>query len=252
MPDNANAALELDATPYMVVALYLLVLLGLGLVGYLRSKPGEEDYYLAGRNQGWLVTAFTITATFSSSFAMLGAPSFVYRYGGVFTLFALNVPLAGLSVYLLGGRIWAVGRKKGYVTSADMISDYCDSPVALRLFVAVTGFLYALPYIMIQIKVGSEISAGMFQGLHLSLGPLDFDAFQIGEVVPAMITMLYVLVSGMRSVAWTDVLQGLLLMGGMTLGGFAMVATFGGVHEFGEVIFQLPVEARTSPGLTVA
>ncbi len=37
--------------------------------------PGlKEDYYLAGRNQGWVVSSLTIMATFFSSFGMLGAP----------------------------------------------------------------------------------------------------------------------------------------------------------------------------------
>ena len=67
----------------IVIGFYLLLLLVLGFVGYLKSRGGEEDYYLAGRDQGWLISSLTIMATFFSSFALLGAPGMVYREGVV-------------------------------------------------------------------------------------------------------------------------------------------------------------------------
>ena len=85
--------------PYIVVGLYLLMLLVFGYLGYRRSVSNEEDYYLAGRSQGWTVTSLTIMATFFSSFALLGAPGMVYRDGVVFALFSLNVPVAGAAIY---------------------------------------------------------------------------------------------------------------------------------------------------------
>ncbi len=240
-----------EGVAIVIAALYLLVLLGLGVVGYLRSTPSEEDYYLAGRSQGWFVTSLTIIATFFSAFAFLGAPGAVYRHGVVFALFALNVPLAGATVYLLGARIRRVGQAKHFVTPADMISDYYDSPVTLRLLVALAGYLYAIPYVMIQIKAGGEISAVMFKGQQLALGPFGtFDAFQVGAVVLSLITMTYIMIGGMRSVAWTDALQGVLLIGGMLLGGLAVISAFGGVRGFGAAVAELPASSLTSPGPT--
>jgi SSS family solute:Na+ symporter len=238
-----------ESVTIVIACLYLLVLLGLGVVGYLRSTPSEEDYYLAGRNQGWFVTSLTIIATFFSAFAFLGAPGAVYRHGVVFALFALNVPLAGATVYLLGARIRRVGQAKHFVTPADMISDYYNSPVTLRLLVALAGYLYAIPYVMIQIKAGGEISAVMFKDQQLSLGAIGtFDSFQVGAVVLSLITMTYIMIGGMRSVAWTDALQGILLIGGMLLGGLAVISAFGGLRGFGEAVSALPATSLTSPG----
>ncbi len=87
MPDDQH----FESVAIVVAVGYLLVLLGLGVVGYLRSRPSEEDYYLAGRQQGWFVTSLTIIATFFSAFAFLGAPGLVYRHGVVFALFALTI-----------------------------------------------------------------------------------------------------------------------------------------------------------------
>ena len=63
----------------VVLVCYLLVLLTLGLVGFLRSRVSEEDFYLAGRGQGFLVTVMTIMATFFSSAAILGIPGNIYN-----------------------------------------------------------------------------------------------------------------------------------------------------------------------------
>ena len=232
---------DLGPTPYIVLVAYLLLLLVLGILGWIKSKAGEEDYYLAGRGQGWLVSSLTIMATFFSSFALLGAPGMVYREGVVFALFSLNVPVAGLCVYLLGARIWRAGRAFGFVTPGDMIADYYGSRISLRILVAFIGFMYAIPYVVMQIQAGGVISQELFgEG-----------RFTVGAIILAAITMVYIMIGGMRSVAWTDLVQGILLIGGMLVGGFAMFLLFGGPVEFArEVLKVLPEASQTAPGNT--
>lgn len=227
--------------PHVILAGYLLMLLIIGIVGYRRSKIGEEDYYLAGRNQGWLVSSLTIMATFFSSFALLGAPGMVYRDGVVFALFSLNVPLSGAAVYFLGSRIYKMGKEKGYVTPADMICDHYKSDTALRLLVALTGFLYAVPYVVMQIQAGGILAEQLFPG---------DNSFVIGSIVLSIITMIYIMIGGMRSVAWTDVIQGTLLVFGMLVAGFATVAAMGGISGFFASVAELPRTSLSVPGTT--
>ncbi len=229
------------AIPHTVLGLYLVMLLVFGYLGYRRSVSNEEDYYLAGRGQGWTVTALTIMATFFSSFALLGAPGMVYRDGVVFALFSLNVPVAGAAIYFIGSRIRRMGREKGYVTPADMIADYYGSRAGLRLLVALIGMLYAVPYVVIQIQAGGILAQQLFPGT---------GAFENGAVLLALITMVYIMVGGMRSVAWTDVVQGSLLVGGMLLAGVAAVAVLGGPSPFFKAIAELPPKSLSVPGTT--
>ena len=49
---------------------------------------------------------------------MLGAPGAVYKEGVVFALFALNVPLSGAAIYVLGNRI----RKLGHTQYATLLN----------------------------------------------------------------------------------------------------------------------------------
>ena len=225
-----------------MVAFYLCILLTFGWLGYRRSRSTEEDYFLAGRTQGWLISAMTIMATFFSSFALLGAPGMVYREGVVFALVSLNVPVAGVCIFLLGDRIRKAGRLGGHVTQADMLCDHYGSPVALRLLITLVGFLFAIPYVMMQLKAGGELAAVLFDDSE--------HAFEAGCIILSIITALYIMIGGMRSVAWTDVLQCVLLISGMIFGGIALLISTGGLIEFLDQISKLPESSLTAPGNT--
>jgi len=229
--------------PIITVGLYLGLLLVFGWLGHVYSKANsEEDYYLAGRGQGWLISSMTIMATFFSSFALLGAPGMVYREGVVFALVSLNVPVAGFCVYLLGNRIRQAGHRGNYVTQADMLCEHYNSPILLRLLITLVGFLFAIPYIMMQLKAGGDLAAVLFS---------DFpNAFEVGAVVLSIITALYIMIGGMRSVAWTDALQCLLLTSGMVLAGVALVSQMGGPGQFLKRVESLPDSSLTVPGNT--
>ena len=198
--DIVLAATDLGRAPHVVLVCYLLILLGLGIVGDLRGKATEEDYYLAGRNQGLLVTSLTIMATFFSGVALLGFPGLVYEHGVSAMFLALNLPVAGAAVYLLGNGIRKLGKARNYVSPGDMIAGYYGGNT-IRVVAAVLGILYVLPYIIIQIKAGGLLAQTLFGE----------DMYNTGAVALSAVTLVYVLVGGMRSVAWTDVLQGLLL-----------------------------------------
>ena len=247
---------ELGKFPVYIMGGYLVLLLCLGVAGWLRSRNDEEDYYLAGRQQGWIISSVTIMATFFSSFALLGAPGMVYREGIMFVFFSLNVPVAGVCVYLFGSRIWKAGRDSGYVTPGDMVSDYYGSRVALKLLVAATCTLYVLPYVVMQIKAGGVLSAKLFPGnYHLSIGSWTIfesvSSYSLGAFVLAAITMVYIMIGGMRSVAWTDLIQGILLIVGMLVSGMAMLIVFDSPAEFGRRLTEdLPESSLTIPGNT--
>lgn len=245
----AAATPSLTKVAGIVLVCYLLVLISLGVAGWIQSKATEEDFYLAGRGQGFIVTVMTVMATFFSSAAILGIPGNVYKDGVAFVLFAMNLPVAGVCIYLLGSRIRRVGRKRSYVTQGDMIADYYGDTPAIRIVVALIGFLYVLPYVVMQIKAGGYLAQGMFpDSERVQFLGFEIGMFQAGATALSLVTMIYVLVGGMRSVAWTDVLQGFLLIGGMILAAVATVVALGGLGGFFAKVSELPPEAMSLPG----
>ena len=225
---------DLGNTPYVVLIIYLIILMALGIFGYIRSKGTEEDYYLAGRGQGLLVTSLTIMATFFSGVALLGFPGMVYENGVSAMFIALNLPVAGAAVYLLGNGIRKLGQARGYVTPGDMIAGYYGGS-CVRIVVAILGMLYVLPYIIIQIKAGGGLAQQLFGE----------NMFNLGAAALSAVTLLYVLVGGMRSVAWTDVLQGILLLSGALLAGIAVIISLGGIEPFFSKVADLDAKQLT-------
>jgi len=235
--------------PIIMMGVYLLMLAGVGVYGYIKSKSTEEDYYLAGRKQGFLITSLTIIAAFFSSAALLGNPGAVYKDGVAFMLFALNLPVGGATVYIFGNRIWLAGHAKGYVTPGDMISEYYDNSVMVRILVAVLGFLYVLPYVVIQIRAGGHLAQQIFSSTpYFTILGLKFEIFDVGATVLSIIMMIYIIVGGMRSVALADVFQGIILLAGMLIAGVVAIIAFGGVTKYFNAISTLPPEALSLPG----
>ena len=247
------AAMEMGRIPVVVLLIYIAVLLGLGVLGYLKSRSSEEDYYLAGRGQGVLVTVLTIMATFFSSAAMLGIPGLIYRDGTAFLFFALNLPVSGAAIYFIGSRVRRIGQARGYVTPGDLVADYYGGSRLLRMLVALVGFLYVIPYIIMQIKAGGYLAQRLFpDAAGLTVFGQEYGVFELGTIALSVLTMLYVLIGGMRSVAWTDVIQGVLLLSGMLVAGLATVMAMGGVSEYFTAVRSLPSEALSLPGVSGA
>ena len=92
-----------------------------------------------------------------------------------------------------------------------------------------------------QIQAGGILAQQLFPGEN---------SFVIGSIVLSLITMIYIMIGGMRSVAWTDVIQGLLLTFGMLVAGFATVAVMGGPGGFFEKVAELPSTSLSVPGTT--
>lgn len=243
--------MSLGFVSMIALLLYVGALVIIAIYGYLKSGSSEEDFYLAGRRQGFLVTAFTIIATFFSASAVLGVPGAVYKDGVPFLMFALNLPIGGAAVYLIGSRISRIGRIKGYVTPGDMLSDYYGGSSTIRLLVATLGFLYAVPYVVIQLRAGGNMAEQMFAGVGaVTVFGHPIEVFDMGAGVLTTVMILYILVGGMRSVALADVVQGIMLVAGMALAGIAVVIASGGISGYFHEIAKMPPEALSFPGAT--
>ena len=191
-------ASSLGFAPHIVRVCYLLLLLGLGVVGYMEGGGTEEDYYLAGRGQGFLVTSLTIMATYFSGVALLGFPGAVYSNGIPAMFLALNLPVAGAAVFLLGDGIRKLGKEFGFVTPADMLAGYYGG-TAVRLLAALMGALYVLPYVIIQIKAGGTLAQALFSETDsLRFFGWEISIYDAGATALSLVTMLYVLIGGMR------------------------------------------------------
>ena len=110
-----------------LIVAYLLATIVLGVIANRRMQVDLEDFLLCGRRAGFVVLYLTVVASFHSAFAFLGSGGFFYTHGiglwpaGTWTL------LVGAITYVLGTRIWALGKAFGYMPPADMLADFYES-----------------------------------------------------------------------------------------------------------------------------
>ena len=197
-----------------IVVGYLLVALLVGLVAYRMTSRSAEDYYLASRTLGTVVLLFTTFATLLSAFTFFGGPNISYRSGPewILVMGLMDGVLFGLLWYFIGYKQWLVGRARGYVTLGEMLGDRFGSK-GLRGMVAAISLFWLFPYVMLQqMGAGTALEA-------LTNGALPYWA---GAGLVTLFMIVYVILAGMRGVAWTDTLQGLFMLG-MVWAAFAWV-----------------------------
>ena len=193
---------------------YLLATVFIGIVANRRMTVNLEDFLLYGRQAGFVVLYLTVVATFHSAFAFLGSGGFFYTHGIGFWEAGTWTILVGAITYTLGTRIWALGKKFGYITPADMLADFYESE-AVRVFVAIVSVVFTILYIQVQAQ-------GL--GYILSVASGDRISFEIGTLILLIVAAAYLMAGGLRAVYWTDVIQGVWMYFAVWIG--ALVLTY--------------------------
>jgi len=192
-----------------ILASYLI--LGTALaVNSRRRLSGRSDveYYVGGRRLGTFLAAMTYAATTYSAFMIVGLVGFAYSTGVGALGFELAYYVATLLLLVLFSRsVWRKSRERGWVTPGDMLSDLLGG----RSIAVAVGVLYLvalIPYASVQLKGIGEAVAGMAG---------DDAAYLYGVIMGVLVMIIWSLVAGIWSVAVTDALQGLWMLGAGTL-----------------------------------
>ena len=220
-----------------VIAAYLCLVLAVGLASHRLFRRTGEDWFLATRSIGSFVLLMSLFGTHMTAFSLLGASGESYRRGiGVFGLMASSSAIVVPVVFwFVGVRLWALGKKHGYVTQVQFFRERWDSNgLGLLLFAVLTMLL--VPYLLIGVKGGgltlAEISGG------------DVPEW-LGSLLVCAVVVTYVTYGGLRGTAWANTLQTMVFM---TLGAVAFVWI---VRQVGGLAGALDRVAEDAPGLLV-
>ena len=169
-----------------------------------RKGMGQEvsESFLANRRVGGFVAALTYSATTYSAFMLVGLAGLTYA-GGVGALGFELIYLSGLVlVAFFGPRFWLVGKKYNYITPTEMLADRYQSKF-LEVIAAIAAIIFLIPYSAVQLVGIGTLMEG------LSDGKIPFIA---GLIVATVFAVTWAWIGGLRSVAWTDSLQALVML----------------------------------------
>ncbi|HET6560804.1 MAG TPA: sodium:solute symporter family protein [Marmoricola sp.] len=207
---------------WLGVAIYVVFA---SVTAYL-SRSGKSDsmshYFLGNRQMGGFVSAMSYSATTYSAFMLIGLAGLTYT-GGVGALGFELIYLCGVTLVLIfGPRFWMVGHRFGYVTPSEMLGHrYDDKSVAVVS--ALASCIFLIPYSAVQLAGVGYLMSGMTDG---AIG------FTSGTVLATILAIVFSLVAGLRSVAWTDSLQAIVMIISATLVVGFVVHELGGLGSF--------------------
>lgn len=212
----------MDEQTYQAISMiiYFVAMIVIGLWAYQRTDD-MDDYMLAGRNLGPLSTALSAGASDMSGWLLMGLPGAFYLLG---------MPVMWLPIGL------TVGAWLNWKFTAPRLRTYTEiSNNSLTIPTFLSTRLHDSSR-LIQIGAGVIIlvfftfyvSSGMVAGGRFFEASFGVD-YRLGMILVAGITVLYTLVGGFLAVAYTDVVQGLMMVtalvavpvaGLLRLGGF--------------------------------
>lgn len=182
-----------------MLLLYVAVQLGVG-VYVSRRVRSEDDYLVAGRSLGPILATASVFATWFGAETCVGAAGQVYEHGPS----AVSADPFGYGVCLLlmgalvAGPLW----RRSVVTLADLYRHRYSR--AVERAVAILLIPGSLLWAAAQIRAfGTVVAAtGGFSP-------------ELGMLVAIVIVLVYTSTGGMLADAWTDVLQGGVLVAGL-------------------------------------
>jgi SSS family solute:Na+ symporter len=222
-----------------ILAIYFLIVLGLGLLARSRIKDSPSQYFLAGRGLSPFVLIVTMAATNFSAFTVFGASGAGYRDGlAFFPIMAFGTGFMALTFWIIGRKVWEIGKKHGLVTPAELIGHIYKNPFLTGLF-ALVMIVFTVPYLAIQPIAGGKVLNQLFELPEVW-----------GAVLITAIILIYTLRGGLKAVAWTDVFQGFLMVILMVSALFIVASHYGGISKGLHDVLETNPELFSRPGGT--
>ena len=214
----------------IIVLVYLAVLIFLGLfLG--RNKKGQEksanDYFLAGNTLTWWAVGASLIAANISAEQFIGMSGTSYADGIATAAYEL---MAAVTLIVIGKFLLPVMLKRKIFTIPQFLRERYNDGVGLA-FSVLWLFLYVFVNLTSVAWLGSlaiEQILGL-QGATLVIGDFSVSMRMVIVLALYVIAGIYSIYGGLASVAWTDVLQVVFLVGGgLVTAIFALSAVGGG------------------------
>ena len=189
---------SLHAMDYAVLTVYMLLMMGIGL--RFRAKDAStDDYLLGGRSISAFVAGISYLMTLLSTISMVAVPGLAYTRGVTLSLQSFIAPIFGLAAFHLFIRFY-------FLTRTFTPFDYLEQRFDNRIRTLAAAFYWFTRVILLGLVLYA--TSLVFAG---ACGwPKATTILLAGGV-----GMTYTFLGGLSAVAWTDLIQFVVLVGGM-------------------------------------
>jgi len=206
------------STPVAVLAVYLAILVALALWSRRETKT-LSGFFLAGKKLPYWVVAFSTNATGESGWLLLGLTGMGFSVGAqAYWVVVGEVIGIALSWTLISTRLKRLSDESDSITLPDVISArFKDDKHILRSIAVVIILTMVCAYVTAQMVASGKALSSF----------IDIE-YTTAVIVGAVIIIAYTFVGGYKAVAYTDVVQGVLMLAGLIIVPAVAISVAGG------------------------
>jgi sodium/proline symporter len=197
----------MDVTLSVAFLVYLAVLIVVGLAAYRKTKT-FDDYYLAGRKLDPWATALSAEASSESGWLLLGLPGQAFSQGiGAFWVALGCVCGTFFNWTALAKRLRRITGFFRVITIPGYLeARFEDDSHVIRIIGAILIGVFMAAYVAAQFVASGK-------ALSVTFG-LDYTT---SVLIGAAVILFYTMMGGFFAVAWTDVIQALMMVFGLVI-----------------------------------
>lgn len=224
--------MEFAAIDYVIFVIYCVVIVGTGL-WVSREKKGHtkdtKDYFLAGKALPFWAIGASLIASNISAEQFIGMSGSGFRVGLAIASYEW---MAAVTLLVVAWFFLPIYLKKGIFTMPQFLEQRYDSRVRTLLAV-----FWLLVYVFVNLTSVLYLGALAIEGI------MGFPMWQ-GIIFLTLFALVYSLYGGLEAVAWTDVVQVIVLLGGGLLTTYFALDAFadggGALQGFSKLLSEVP------------
>ncbi|MEO1837236.1 MAG: sodium:solute symporter family protein [Akkermansiaceae bacterium] len=231
-----------------IIVIYLGALLAFAMGSKIFFRGTSADYFVASRSIGPFMLLMSVFGTTMTAFALVGSTGKSFERGiGTYGLMASSSGLIHAACFLLIGlKLWAIGKRHGYVTQIQFFRARFDSNGLGYLLFPILVLL-VIPYLLIGVIGAAKTIGGVTGPKKTPRGMIEGtfpDLFEsTGGAIPPWLTgavicivvLCYIFAGGSRAAAWANTFQTLVFM---TMGVLAFILISNKLGGLGAAIEQ--------------
>ncbi|NJL19450.1 MAG: sodium/solute symporter [Bdellovibrionaceae bacterium] len=191
---------------WFVIAGYF-VLIGVVAWWYGRQQKDTTDYFLAGRNAGWVTIGASIFTSNIGSEHIVGLAGQGASTGMAMAHWELHawvlIMLAGVFVPFY------------YKSGVETIPQFLEKRFSARarwILSLVSLVAYVFTKVSVTVYAGAIVFQALLPEINLTIGNVYFDAFWIGACTTVIVTGVYTVFGGMRAIMATATPQAVIIL----------------------------------------
>ncbi|MEX0987737.1 MAG: sodium/proline symporter [Bacteroidales bacterium] len=183
--------------------IYLFLILGIGFLTY-KSNKSHNDYFVAGRRLNPWVVAFSERASGESAWLLLGLPGAAYALGFLEIWTAMGCVIGIIFYWFVIARDLRDQSETVHAITLPTFfaAKFIKGQAAIRILSTAIIIFFFIFYLSAQIN-----GAGKILNVTFGLGN------RSGMLLGATVIIFYTMMGGFFAVAWTDLVQGIIMVG---------------------------------------